>query len=281
MRRCAGPCARGTCASRASCSGVGGAGLVGCITTPAALRRRVQAGSVRVACAHSGGARSPLLCRRRRQFFTNGKTLPVERGSSVHQPVMSVAARLLGGGGWLHVFPEGKVQPAGDVTAFRQVRRWAAGRGPCTAGLRLQARFATDRRLRVDPARPAGLMPRPSGHRQAGVRRARRVGARSGRAALLPQVGPLLTHMPCLRLVWSSPTTPVLKSLLPPVCRYGLRFSNPFHLVLCCFTPHRSGMARVMPYLTTLPRAGHDVTVVVGEPVDLSHVTCRCAPHAV
>lgn len=36
-----------------------------------------------------------------------------------------------------------------------------------------------------------------------------------------------------------------------------------------------SGMARVMPYLSSLPHVGNEVTVVVGEPLDLSSVTCR------
>jgi hypothetical protein len=54
-------------------------------------------------------------------FFKNGKTLPVERGSSVHQRVINTAGALVGAGGWLHVFPEGRVQPGGDVGLFRQV----------------------------------------------------------------------------------------------------------------------------------------------------------------
>ena len=57
-----------------------------------------------------------------RQFFLNGKALPVDRGSGAHQPVIGAAARRLAAGDWLHVFPEGRVQPAGDVGAFRQVR---------------------------------------------------------------------------------------------------------------------------------------------------------------
>jgi hypothetical protein len=36
-------------------------------------------------------------------------------------------------------------------------------------------------------------------------------------------------------------------------------------------------MGRVMPYLSAWPRIGQEVTVVVGEPVDLSRVTCRWA----
>jgi monolysocardiolipin acyltransferase len=58
---------------------------------------------------------------RHRQFFLNGKALPVERGGGAAQPVIGVAARRLAAGDWLHVFPEGRVQPAGDVGAFRQV----------------------------------------------------------------------------------------------------------------------------------------------------------------
>lgn len=36
-------------------------------------------------------------------------------------------------------------------------------------------------------------------------------------------------------------------------------------------------MARVVPYLTSLPRVGNEVSVVVGEPLDLGHITCRRA----
>lgn len=36
-----------------------------------------------------------------------------------------------------------------------------------------------------------------------------------------------------------------------------------------------SGMAHVMPYYSGVLRAGNEVTVVVGEPVELGHITCR------
>jgi monolysocardiolipin acyltransferase len=55
-----------------------------------------------------------------RQFFLNGKTLPVARGAGVNQASISVAARALGGGDWLHIFPEGRVVPDGSVGPFRQ-----------------------------------------------------------------------------------------------------------------------------------------------------------------
>ncbi|GBG00037.1 phosphate acyltransferase [Raphidocelis subcapitata] len=128
-------------------------------------------------CAHDVCFKNELLS----QFFANGKTLPVERGSSVHQPVIGTAARLLARGGWLHVFPEGKVQPDGQVGVFRQ----GIGKLIC------DARAAAGR----DPV-------------------------------VLPYL--------------------------------------------------HSGMGRVVPYLSALPRAGNEVAVVVGEPLDLSAVTCRC-----
>lgn len=56
----------------------------------------------------------------RRQFFLNGKVLPVERGAGVDQASVSVAARALGSGDWLHIFPEGRVVPSGRVGPFRQ-----------------------------------------------------------------------------------------------------------------------------------------------------------------
>ncbi|KAK9837621.1 hypothetical protein WJX74_001596 [Apatococcus lobatus] len=37
-----------------------------------------------------------------------------------------------------------------------------------------------------------------------------------------------------------------------------------------------SGMGRVLPKGSVVPRVGHEVTVLVGEPIDLSDITCRC-----
>lgn len=43
------------------------------------------------------------------QFFKSGKTLPIERGGGLYQPVMNVVARAVARGDWVHVFPEGKI----------------------------------------------------------------------------------------------------------------------------------------------------------------------------
>lgn len=37
-----------------------------------------------------------------------------------------------------------------------------------------------------------------------------------------------------------------------------------------------SGMARVMPLKRSLPGVGHTVEVAVGQPLDISNITCRC-----
>lgn len=38
---------------------------------------------------------------------------------------------------------------------------------------------------------------------------------------------------------------------------------------------YHSGMGRVMPKKAVVPRPGHSVHVVVGQPVELSDLTCR------
>jgi monolysocardiolipin acyltransferase len=68
------------------------------------------------------------------QFFKSGKTLPIERGKGLHQPVMGVVARAVARGDWVHVFPEGKVvfndgkQPVGDL-------KWGIGKLCCDSYL--------------------------------------------------------------------------------------------------------------------------------------------------
>lgn len=55
----------------------------------------------------------------------------------------------------------------------------------------------------------------------------------------------------------------------------------PTHHTLCHRDPiilpfFHSGMSRVMPFKSSLPRVGQTVVVAVGQPLDLSHITCRC-----
>jgi len=62
-----------------------------------------------------------------RQFFQSGKTLAIERGKGLNQPVMRVAAQRVARGDWLHVFPEGRVGYAGTMGAFK----WGIGKIVC------------------------------------------------------------------------------------------------------------------------------------------------------
>jgi monolysocardiolipin acyltransferase len=64
-------------------------------------------------------------------FFASGKTLPVERGAGVGQPVMRVAAGEVARGGWLHLFPEGRVGYSGALGPLR----WGVGKVVCDAAL--------------------------------------------------------------------------------------------------------------------------------------------------
>lgn len=65
----------------------------------------------------------------RRQFFLNGKTLPILRGEGVSQPVMHTAAARLAAGDWVHLFPEGRIHFSGKLGPFK----WGAGKMVCDA----------------------------------------------------------------------------------------------------------------------------------------------------
>ncbi len=47
----------------------------------------------------------------------------------MHQPVMDTAARLVAGGNWLHIFPEGRIMMTGALGPFR----WGVGKTVCDA----------------------------------------------------------------------------------------------------------------------------------------------------
>ena len=64
-----------------------------------------------------------------RQFFLNGKTLPIDRGEGLHQPIMATAARRVAMGDWLHIFPEGRVNYSGKLGACK----WGVGKLICDA----------------------------------------------------------------------------------------------------------------------------------------------------
>lgn len=76
-------------------------------------------------CARELCYSNPLLG----QFFQSGKTLPIERGAGAGQPVMRVAAGELKRGGWVHLFPEGRINYTGHLGHLR----WGIGKVFCDA----------------------------------------------------------------------------------------------------------------------------------------------------
>ena len=58
-----------------------------------------------------------------RQFFLNGKTLPINRKRGTDQPIMHIAAELVRRGDWLHVFPEARGFVAGSSSQKRESDR--------------------------------------------------------------------------------------------------------------------------------------------------------------
>ncbi|ORX43478.1 acyltransferase-domain-containing protein [Hesseltinella vesiculosa] len=57
-------------------------------------------------------------------FFTCGKAIPTVRGAGIYQPAVDYAIARLKQGGWIQVFPEGKVNQTGQLIRFK----WGIGR---------------------------------------------------------------------------------------------------------------------------------------------------------
>lgn len=66
------------------------------------------------------------------RFFMSGKTLPVDRGAGAVQPATQAAGAALAGGGWVHLFPEGRIGYSGVLEPVR----WGIGAVVCECVLR-------------------------------------------------------------------------------------------------------------------------------------------------
>ena len=67
-------------------------------------------------CARDVCFKGPALSR----FFLSGKTLPVDRGAGALQPSTLAAGAALAAGGWVHVFPEGRIGYSGTLLPARR-----------------------------------------------------------------------------------------------------------------------------------------------------------------
>lgn len=199
-------------------------------------------------------------------FFLSGKTLPVERGKGVSQPSTETAAEALRGGGWVHVFPDGRVEPSGRLpppppppprrAAARPLSR-AWGRAtsffpfsPSSAGE--EARKAEEEGKKEETTTEPRTAPPPS--------------SPSSSAAATEPAPPL----PGTR----RPPRAFRRGVGALFCDCLNRGGQP--PVLLPF--YHSGMSDVMPRGGRLPRLwGKEVTVVVGEEVDVSDLSPGCS----
>lgn len=55
-----------------------------------------------------------------RHIFQNGKTLPIERGAGIDQPIMKTAASRAAEGDWVHVFPEARISYTGQLLPLKR-----------------------------------------------------------------------------------------------------------------------------------------------------------------
>lgn len=55
-----------------------------------------------------------------RDVFQNGKTLPIDRGAGIDQPIMHIAAQKASQGEWVHVFPESKISYTGQLLPLKR-----------------------------------------------------------------------------------------------------------------------------------------------------------------
>jgi len=58
------------------------------------------------------------------KFFSNGQVIETVRGGGIYQPAVDTAIKRIEQGGWIHIFPEGKVNqsksnPAGGLHRFK------------------------------------------------------------------------------------------------------------------------------------------------------------------
>lgn len=197
-------------------------------------------------------------------FFLAGKTLPVERGAKkgVAQPATEAAAEVLRGGGWVHVFPEGRVEPSGRLPpplspSSSSAKDSSAARSP---GLLSRARGLA-----------AGLLPASFWNEEGAKKKNREAQEEKEEARRTAEPAPPSSS--------STPRPPSRRAFRRGVgalfCDCLNRGGQPPALLPF----YHSGMGEVMPRGARVPRvfSGKKVTVVVGDEVDVSDLSPGCS----
>lgn len=197
-------------------------------------------------------------------FFLAGKTLPVERHGKkgVTQPATEAAAEALRGGGWVHVFPEGRVEPSGRLPPPLPLKE--GGEEEEGFALSSSPRLLLSRLLSRARGFAPGLLSSSSSSPQPPSSEEEKEAGRS------PEPGAPTTE--------SSPPPPPRRAFRRGVgalfCDCLNRGGQP--PILLPF--YHSGMAEVLPRGSKVPRVfGKKVVVVVGDEVDVSDLSPGCS----
>ncbi|CAG9466934.1 unnamed protein product [Pedinophyceae sp. YPF-701] len=203
-------------------------------------------------------------------FFRNGKTLPVERGGGIMQPVIRIATERLAAGDWVHVFPEGKIQYDGRLA---RPLRWGVGKVLCDA---VHMQHAGPEGIISDAealSKYAGFL--PTGE----VSAARAFSAAEAKSRwwwpFRRGAQRAAEDAPCHGA--ASPAEQVGGSDVSDGAAYATEGGSgapKFPLVVPFY---HSGMGDVMPLWSKFPSVGHDVRVAVGAPIEMDDVLCKCA----
>ena len=209
-------------------------------------------------------------------FFLAGKTLPVERGGNkgVTQPATEAAAEVLKGGGWVHVFPEGRVEPSGRLPPPLPLPPSSSSSSSSSSAAALFSSFSPGLLLSglLSRARglASGLLPASSSSSSEEEKKKKTEAEEEGEERRS-----------------TEPETPPSPPPRPP--RRAFRRGGG---ALFCDCLHRggqppvllpvdhSGMAEVMPRGAKVPRVFSGkgkVVVVVGDEVDVSDLSPGCS----
>ena len=213
-------------------------------------------------------------------FFRSGKTLPVERGAGLMQPAIHHMTRQLARGDWIHLFPEGRIVYRGNLGL---PLRWGVGKVICDA-IHMQthgedgliqshddlAKFQqATTHTATNPnttSTNSGNTDQPKPHMGEARLHHQRIedSQRETENASGGENASSSSSSSSSSSITTTSTSPVRKE-----CSSG---SFP---VIVPF--HHAGMGDVMPLKSIYPRVGKKVTVVVGDPLVMDDVLCKCA----
>jgi len=220
-------------------------------------------------------------------FFLAGKTLPVERfgRKGVAQPATEAAAEVLRGGGWVHLFPEGRVELSGRLppaASSREEEEGGGGDSGSTSSFSSSSSLYSSTKTLLSRAWGLVASGQPSKKRE-GAAAAGEEEEKSKQATATATTTTTTTTKP--------PPPPRRKAFRRGVGALYCDCLNKGGQPPILLPFYHSGMAEVMPRKGKIPRVfnfgGSDgsndddekkkIVVVVGEEVDVSDLNAGCS----